>query len=75
MLGQGLDLNTPVFEADGWTFLHHAAYQGTREAVEMLIARGADVNARVKDGPTPLRVARTAGRESIVEILRKHGAK
>ena len=71
LLAEGHDLDAPVFEADGWTFLHHAAYQGSREAVELLIARGADVNARVKNGPSPLQVAHTAGRDDIAEVL--HG--
>jgi ankyrin repeat protein len=75
LLAEGHDLEAPVFEADGWTFLHHAVFQGNRKAVELLIAWGADVNARVKGGPSPLQIARTAGRDEIAEVLRAHGAK
>ncbi len=36
------------------TPLHHAAKGGSRDVAELLIAKGADVNARDKDGDTPL---------------------
>ena len=40
--------------ADGSTPLHFAAVVGRREVVELLIAEGADVNAKRSDGSTPL---------------------
>ena len=43
--------------------------------VELLIAKGADVNARDGDGRTPLSYAQDKGHTKIVELLRKHGAK
>jgi ankyrin repeat protein len=43
--------------------------------VELLIANGANVNAKDKYYPTPLSIARDKGSEEIVELLRKHGAK
>jgi len=41
----------------------------------MLIAKGADVNARTDKGQTPISLARERGHTEIVELLRKHGAK
>ena len=58
---------------DGWTPLHKAAYEGYREIVELLIAKGADVNAKMEDGDTPLDLAEDE--PEIADILRKHGGK
>ena len=60
--------------ADG-TPLMLAAYQGAPEVVELLIARGADVNARAKDGTRVIDMARSNHRDDIMELLRRHGAK
>jgi len=38
----------------GWTPLHNAATQDDKEIAELLIAKGADVNAKDDDGETPL---------------------
>ena len=43
--------------------------------VELLIAKGAYVNARNGDGRTPLSYAQEKGYTKIAELLRKHGAK
>ena len=40
-----------------WTLLHEAANVSRKEIVELLIAEGADVDARAFDGETPLDVA------------------
>ena len=40
-----------------WTLLHEAANVSKKVIVELLIAEGADVNARAFDGETPLDVA------------------
>jgi cytohesin len=37
--------------------LHYAAYGGHKEIAELLIAEGADVNAKDEDGVTPLHEA------------------
>ena len=51
--------------------MHHAVYEGCKETVELLIAKGADVNAKDEDGATPLVYAE--GEKA--DLLRKHGAK
>ena len=65
-------------DKDGGTPLLHATLSGRREIVELLIAKGADVNAKVAPsdrlfkGKTPLDLDSKA---EIADLLRKHGGK
>ncbi|MDA7653456.1 ankyrin repeat domain-containing protein [bacterium] len=60
----------------GWTALHHAANVGNKEIVELLIANGADVNAKDDNLTlwTPLHKAASRGHNAIVEILLSRSA-
>ena len=60
---------------NGETPLHDAAYGGQKEIVELLIAEGADVNAKDRDGETPLDGAIKYKRTETADLLRKHGGK
>ena len=74
---------------DGSTPLHHAAAQGHTGLVDMLLSRGAKVNAKNNTNPpaTPLDLAefmaqraRTRGsysreHEEVIAILKKHGGR
>jgi ankyrin repeat protein len=76
-IAAGTDVNA-VLKMGGHTPLHGAVDRNQSEAVEILIARGADINARVsnnKNGATPLDIAKFLGRSKIGETLREHGAK
>ncbi|MFQ5937143.1 MAG: ankyrin repeat domain-containing protein [Acidiferrobacterales bacterium] len=58
----------------GVTPLHWAATGGHRTSAELLIAEGANVNAKSADGTTPLAVARLLRHQEIVNVLQRHGA-
>lgn len=54
-----------------FTPLHYAAAHQSRDVVQLLVDRGADVDARTRidDLTTPLDEARNAGRDDVVELL------
>ena len=62
---------------DNWgeTPLHNAAFGGHKEIVELLIAKGADVNVINDDGFTPLDWAIDFKETELTSLLRKHGGK
>lgn len=53
------------------TLLHLSAYWGLEDIVKALLAKGADVNAKDKNGKTPLYYAKNAG---VVKVLVAKGA-
>jgi ankyrin repeat protein len=60
---------------DGTTPLHLAAYWDHKDVVELLIAKGANVNQLDSTGETAAERAAEAGHDEIVQVLRQHGAK
>jgi ankyrin repeat protein len=57
-------------EPHGWTLLHAAAHRGHLAAVDLLLARGLDVNVREKgDNTYPLHWAAAAGHVDVVRRL------
>lgn len=57
-----------------WTPLHHAAYAGHLEMIELLLEAGAHVDAPALNGGTPLMRAIQSSRPSCVGALLKAGA-
>jgi ankyrin repeat protein len=55
--------------------LQFAAGRGHKEIAELLIAEGADVNAKDDDGDTPLDQAILDKQTETADLLRKHGGK
>jgi len=55
--------------------LHFAALNGRKVIVELLIGKGADVNAKDDDGETPLDATSVFNKTETAALLRKHGAK
>ncbi len=58
---------------NGNTLLHDAVRLGYRDLVDLLLANGADANAR--SYTTPLKMARARRFHEIAESLQRHGAK
>jgi truncated hemoglobin YjbI len=56
------------------TPLHMAARRGTVAIAELLLASGAEVEAKDTKGETPLRRAVNCGQEGVVRVLLAHGA-
>jgi len=71
-LAAGTDVNTKN-DRNGWTPLHWAALYGRTEVAELLIAKGAGVNAMNENGETRLDYAVTEHKTA--NLLRKHGGK
>ena len=69
-LDKGVNVNVKDIRF-GWTPLHRAA---TTEIAELLIAEGADVNAKDEWGDTPLHRAAQYGRKEVAELLIDNGA-
>ncbi len=57
----------------GMTPLHNAAAMGSKEIAELLIASGADVNAKTLYGTTPLDLVKKEHKD-VADLLRSHGA-
>ena len=71
----GGDTGTATVDVgSGLTALHHAAELGYPDVARVLIARGADVNARDPLGRTPLHAAAYGGWIRVVEALLDSGA-
>ena len=72
-LAAGTDVNAK--DDEGYTPLHSAAEYGCKEVVALLIAEGADVNAKGgRFGNTPLHLALNEGHGEIAELLITKGA-
>ena len=68
-----------AYSHDGWTALHLASFFGHKDVASLLLARGADVNARSKSTRfakenTPLHAAAANRQVDVAEILIAHGA-
>ena len=72
-LNDSADLNA-LDSQFGITPLGWAALNGQTEAAKLLIEKGADVNARNRDGATPLHSAAFLGRIETVKLLLENGA-
>ena len=73
-LAAGADVDATV-EEDRTTPLHGAALNGHKEVAELLIAKGANVNAKDGFGRTPLDWAIINKYTELADLLRKHGGK
>ena len=77
LLLRGRKYRRILFEKDehGWQAVHHAAFYGGTEALTMLQAKGADINAVVDSSKyTPLMLAALMGNATTVQRLLQLGA-
>jgi ankyrin repeat protein len=57
-------------DADGWTALHHASYQGFKEILNILCHKGADPSATTNSNQTGLHLAVQAKKQNtVMELL------
>jgi hypothetical protein len=63
-----------VRDDNGWTFLHHQALAGSVATVQVLLDRGADVNAKTAHGMTPLQLAKSLSWDKVIALLQSRGA-
>ncbi len=74
LLDQGVDLNADYGAPRGWSPLMEAAYAGHRPVVELLVERGARLDAvEVDRWWTARDLARDAGYHEIEEYLKSEG--
>ena len=73
-LAAGADVNGWPDEGGQAPPLYWAAHEGHKEIVELLIANGADVNAKDRRGETSLHAAALSPRKEIAELLIAEGA-
>ena len=71
--GRLLDLGAKI-DRDGWTPLHYAATGPEYRVVELLLNRGAAIDALSPDRETPLMMATRFGSEASVGLLLSRGA-
>jgi hypothetical protein len=71
LLDRGAQINRP---GNAWSALHYAVFAGHEETARVLIARGADVNARSTNGSSVLMMAAREGQDRLAQTLLELGA-
>lgn len=56
------------------TPIHVASKWGKINMVTLLVAKGADIQAKTRDGLTPLHCAARSGHDQVVDMLLENGA-
>jgi hypothetical protein len=73
LIEQGADIEAKD-PGTGASVLHYAVMRGTPEILQLLLAKGVDVNSRTRNGTTPLHTAVLYNRYEVAEMLLKKGA-
>jgi ankyrin repeat protein len=74
LLDKGANVNVKE-NRNGATPLIVAAFEGNKEVIEQLLAKGADIDAKDNEGNTALSLASARGHTAVVELLKARGAK
>ncbi len=69
LLDRGADVNAT--QGAGWRLIHHAAQQGNREFVDLLIEHGAKVSVLNDRGQSPEDIARGLRYEDLADYLKR----
>lgn len=72
-LDRGIPINGPINDL-GRTLLHKAAIMGKANVVNLLIAKGADINVKDKQGKTSLDLAELCDHKAAADLLTAKGA-
>ncbi len=73
--GSNIKVTASYKHVNGWTALHFAAQEGHEKIIELLIAKGADINQKDKvQQRTPLHLASAQGMTKAVNMLIAKGA-
>jgi len=75
LIDNGVNVNPGSIRGQRSTPLMTAAYHGYTDTLKKLIDNGADVNARIYNGSTPLKSARSGRKKKAEQILIAAGAK
>jgi hypothetical protein len=73
LIAQGADIEAKDPNT-GASVLHYAVMRGNPETIDLLLARGAEVNSRTRNGTTPLHTAVLYNRYEVAEKLLGKGA-
>lgn len=73
LIDKGADINMKC-GGDDTTVLMRAAARGEYRLAELLLARGAEIDARDKHGRTALQLADQFGHRKLADLLKSHGA-
>lgn len=79
LIESGADPNTKLAQIPDQsdpqqTLLHVAAFRGDLRAIQFLLDKGADVNAKAADGHTPLHLAAVANHVDVIKLLLEYHA-
>jgi len=72
LLDAGATLETT--DQEGNTPLHHAVMIGSLRGADVLVARGAKVNAKNRSGQTPVSLAKSRGNKELLGLLQRRPA-
>lgn len=72
LIKSGASLEAPP-DGNGWTALHYVASKGQVQLINDFLMHGANINARTKDGKTPLTIARENNQSLIANDIMANG--
>ncbi len=75
LTAQGAQVDVNAKYQDGWTLLHAATWRRQKEGAALLLAYGADLNAKTNEGQAAMDIALCLGHRDLVQLLSSAGVK